>query len=287
MAWTFHAPLPAPDDGPAGWRAWAAAVVAGVAADLADDRGDVRTAGGAATPPDGHFHHMPECFLQLDGRRRFRLPGAETVLAPGEALLIPPLLRHHEAVIGRDPGVNLVLSVQTGWLSVHAGRVVRGTLQPHGAQAVPAPGHALGDGCLRCAAAAADDAGRRLWLRAFLDWAGATLREAPLPAPGRHARVGRALALVQYELGRSDLGVAFLARTLGCTPGHLTRQFREDLGEAPLAYIRRARLERARDLLRDHGLPVAAAARLVGIRDAAYFSRIYRARFGAPPSATR
>lgn len=283
MAWTFQASLPAPGAGPGAWRSWAAIVVRGAAADLAAGLGrPCAMAQGPAPVGSGHFHHMPELFIQIAGRRRFRCPRGELVLAPGGILAVPPLTVHAEQVVGDDPGANLVLSVQSGWLSVHAGLRVRGSLQPVAAEAVPAADHAFGDGCLLRACAA--DGDPRLWLRAFLVWAGGTLTTAPLAAPGRHARVGRVLALIQYDLGRGDLSVSGLAATLGCTPGHLTRQFREDLGEPLVAYIQRVRLERARDLLRDPALPVRTAAHLVGIDDPAYFSRLFRRRFGVPPS---
>jgi AraC-like DNA-binding protein len=284
MAWTFTASCPVPGADPATWRAWAAVVVAGAAADLAAGRGTILVPAPAGAAGGGHFHHMPECFIQLSGRRRFRFPSAEAVLDPGGILVVPPLLAHGEQQLGAGPSGNLVCSVQTGWLSVHAGLLVAGSLQPVGAEAIPVADHALGDGCLRRACAGSDPGERRLWLRAFLAWAGAAIAAAPLPAPGRHVRVGRALALIHYHLAEPAFGVAALARALGCTAGHLTRQFREDLGETPVACIQRIRLDRARDLLRDPAMAVRAAARLTGFRDPAYFSRAYRARFGAPPS---
>ncbi len=83
----------------------------------------------------------------------------------------------------------------------------------------------------------------------------------------------------------ASLGVADLARVAGLSVGHFHRQFRQATGETPLAYLTRRRLEVAWLYLRQSGLPIKEIARAVGFGDPLYFSRVFRRRFGCPPTA--
>ena len=67
-------------------------------------------------------------------------------------------------------------------------------------------------------------------------------------------------------------------------PAHLDRLFRAAHGVSALGFLRGLRLERACVLLAAGGLGVSEVARLVGIADPAYFSRVFRRRFGVAPS---
>ena len=243
-------------------------------------------------PAWGHFHHMSECFLQLCGRRRFHFPDQQIDLEAGQALVIPPLLRHGEATLGSPSQIcaNVVLSVQSGLLSVHWGR--RSAKAKHPAmtapRSIPAADHDYGAQCLeRCAQAQADPLARRIRLAAFLDWVQEVLSGTAQHHPGRRLRVNRALSMIHYHLGHPDLSVHFLAHHLGCSSDHLSRQFAEDCGENLVAYIQRSRLEQAQQLITSTNLPLSEIAHLVGINDPAYFSRCFRRAYGHAPSALR
>lgn len=54
-----------------------------------------------------------------------------------------------------------------------------------------------------------------------------------------------------------------------------------------IAFRDAARVQRAGQLLRTTGMPVAAVARAVGYPDQLYFARVFRRRTGASPSAWR
>src|SRR5690349_12251742 len=59
---------------------------------------------------EGHFHLVPELFLQISGSSRFVLPHGMLVLGPGEALVLPPRVLHAETAIPADaPFCNLVV----------------------------------------------------------------------------------------------------------------------------------------------------------------------------------
>jgi AraC-like DNA-binding protein len=81
--------------------------------------------------------------------------------------------------------------------------------------------------------------------------------------------------------------LAELARRAGLSPNHFCSAFRRHFAVAPIDHLIRLRLERARELLRDRSLSIAAVARAVGYADAHYFAKLCRRRLGCAPSALR
>ncbi len=75
--------------------------------------------------------------------------------------------------------------------------------------------------------------------------------------------------------------IAQLSRT------HLCTTFRRATGLTPFAYLHRYRVERARELLAESTLPIAAVAVAVGVPDPYYFSRAFRRSEGLSPAAYR
>lgn len=76
------------------------------------------------------------------------------------------------------------------------------------------------------------------------------------------------------------LDLATLARVVHLSPKRLAYCFREALGVTPMAYLRRFRLERAREQLIATDLPITQIAYSTGFQEAAHFSRTFRTHFG-------
>lgn len=93
-----------------------------------------------------------------------------------------------------------------------------------------------------------------------------------------------------YQLERhypQPITVAGLARELEVSPGHLTAQFKKEVGVPPLAYLNRVRMNQAaRQLVRTNA-PVQEVAASVGILDANYFVKRFKAAFGSTPTEFR
>lgn len=83
------------------------------------------------------------------------------------------------------------------------------------------------------------------------------------------------------------LDVPALARVAHVSPAHFSRQFRTTFGESPHAYLRRRRVERAMELLRETTRPVTEICFDVGFSSLGTFSRTFREIVGAPPSRYR
>ena len=80
-----------------------------------------------------------------------------------------------------------------------------------------------------------------------------------------------------------DLSIADIARQVGVSADHLTRQFNRTLGITPSEYLRRFRFARAIELLRQQ-TAVGNVSRMVGFSHISHFSREFKAMFGMNPS---
>jgi AraC-like DNA-binding protein len=78
-----------------------------------------------------------------------------------------------------------------------------------------------------------------------------------------------------------------LAGTLYISPDYLRHIFKQRIGESPLNYLIRKRLDSARELLNFSDLPVSEIAHRVGLDNAYYFSRLFHKRIGFSPSEYR
>jgi len=83
------------------------------------------------------------------------------------------------------------------------------------------------------------------------------------------------------------LGVPELARQAGMSRAHFSRVFKESVGVAPGAYLRKYRIMRAQKLLRSTWLTTAAVGAAVGYPVAQHFSAVFRREVGMPPGAFR
>jgi len=83
------------------------------------------------------------------------------------------------------------------------------------------------------------------------------------------------------------LDVAALARDVGMSAGHLSRQFREAYGEPPYSYLMTRRIERAMTLLRRGDMSVTDVCFTVGCSSLGTFSSRFTELVGMPPSVYR
>jgi AraC family transcriptional regulator, regulatory protein of adaptative response / methylated-DNA-[protein]-cysteine methyltransferase len=118
------------------------------------------------------------------------------------------------------------------------------------------------------------------------------LRCRPETAPfcpawkGTRTTVERALALI--EAGALDRDtVEALATRLGIGSRHLSRLFAAHLDAPPLQVAQSLRIRRAKRLLNDTDLPVAAIAARAGFSSSRRMNAAFARLYGRPPSALR
>ncbi|MFB6980109.1 AraC family transcriptional regulator [Streptomyces scopuliridis] len=101
-----------------------------------------------------------------------------------------------------------------------------------------------------------------------------------------HASVAAAVAYIESRL-HEPLTVPEVARAANISHNQLIRLFRADLGSTVVAYIRRRRMDRARHLLTESTLSIAAIAAAVGMPDLQAFNKACRRELHASPRAVR
>jgi AraC-like DNA-binding protein len=105
-------------------------------------------------------------------------------------------------------------------------------------------------------------------------------------AAARDPRVGQALALLHRDPAH-PWTIANLAEASGASRSVLAERFTELMGEPPLAYLARWRMQLgARRLLTTEG-KVLQVAYEVGYESEAAFSRAFKRAFGVPPAQYR
>ncbi|MBU8913873.1 MAG: helix-turn-helix domain-containing protein [Spirochaetales bacterium] len=78
-----------------------------------------------------------------------------------------------------------------------------------------------------------------------------------------------------------------VSRYVGLSPTYFSRLFTREMGSRFVTYVTRARIYRARELLRTTTEPVTLIASDVGIPDHSYFAKLFRRETGVTPSAYR
>ena len=119
----------------------------------------------------------------------------------------------------------------------------------------------------------------------------APLRSNSLPVCGKaefgdvSPRIGRVLVFVEDHF-HQPLTIDDLAGEAGLSKYHFSRVFREEVGETPWAFVRRTRIERAKDLL-ERGASPAAAAVDAGFFDQSHLTNVLREVEGTTPKQYR
>ncbi|MGR5322802.1 AraC family transcriptional regulator [Vibrio sp. DNB22_17_1] len=103
---------------------------------------------------------------------------------------------------------------------------------------------------------------------------------------GSYARVAKALNRV-HQAYHEQLNVQTLAEEANMSVSAFHQAFRNVTLESPLQYIKKVRLNKARELIQLEGRRVNDAARLVGYSSPSQFSREYKRHFNETPRATK
>lgn len=83
------------------------------------------------------------------------------------------------------------------------------------------------------------------------------------------------------------MGMVEAASFCNLSSSYFSKCFRHITGATYVEYVRNLRMENACKLLEQTNLPISRVAELCGIPDALYFSKLFRLKYGQPPSAYR
>src|SRR5690348_12583043 len=105
-------------------------------------------------------------------------------------------------------------------------------------------------------------------------------------AGARDPEVGKALALM-HSRPSAPWTISTLAHEAGLSRSVLAARFRHYLGETPLAYLTRWRLQLGSQMLSSTSYSVAQVAGEVGYESESAFNRAFKRLFGHPPARYR
>ena len=105
-------------------------------------------------------------------------------------------------------------------------------------------------------------------------------------AGARDAEVGKVLSLMHRQPAESWT-IATLAREVGVSRAVLAERFRQYLGEPPVAYLTRWRLQLGARMLGSTSHSVAQIASKAGYDSESAFNRAFKRAFGKPPARYR
>jgi AraC-like DNA-binding protein len=104
-------------------------------------------------------------------------------------------------------------------------------------------------------------------------------------SPSAHL-VDKALAIVERNYAK-NLTDSVIAQQLGLSTSHFRYLFKQATGNPFHKYVIAVRLEKARLMLLEQGLPVSQVAAAVGFTGLSHFSRAFTQRFKASPTSLR
>jgi two-component system response regulator YesN len=100
------------------------------------------------------------------------------------------------------------------------------------------------------------------------------------------SRVRQAIHLLSRDLSL-DVDFKALAASVNLSPSRLQHLFKDETGLTPAQYLKRLRLERAKELLEGSFLRLKEVMPLVGITDESHFVRDFKKAHGLPPRRYR
>lgn len=101
-----------------------------------------------------------------------------------------------------------------------------------------------------------------------------------------YRRLARARDFIDSSLGQT-INLAAMARVACLSPHHFLRSFKAVFGLTPHQYLTRARIERAKELLRETDYPVTEICFIVGFESLGSFSSLFRRYAAASPAQFR
>jgi AraC family L-rhamnose operon transcriptional activator RhaR len=108
----------------------------------------------------------------------------------------------------------------------------------------------------------------------------------PASGASEHSLARLVTRYIHDNLDRG-LSVPELAAHAHVSTRHLARLMKTFAGTSPAAYIERARMDRARALLRGSDTPIKTVAAQVGYADVHHFTRVFRRNFAVAPGQFR
>lgn len=222
--------------------------------------------------------------------------GTETIVAAGDMLLMP---RHHHMVSD--------FSNESGpleaWLFFFSDAVINQFLKTTSSRVAQKPTSKIalfsGSACLRAFVQALPDVyatvaappplvnAKLLELLYLLHLSDADQQLSAFLLNQNRDKARRNIKQLMREYALADLTVADYAQLSGRSLSAFHRDFKREFGIAPSKWLRRMRLEHARDMVLNSSALVSEIAHAAGFADTSHFIKAYKAHFFSTPKQHR
>jgi AraC family transcriptional regulator len=224
-----------------------------------------------------HGHEDGQIYFILEGRYAESSSGHRHLLGPGDAWFRPPRARHENTVVGGQPALALIMTVERRrWIEMERGETQPRTL--HSLLLNEARTEILRE--LR----SGDDAAAM----ALEGWSLLLLSRAQRLLCGERGEtpewLGDAVRFIERAC-LQPLSLSEVATHVGVHPATLAAAFRRCHSLSVGEYIRELRLQHAREALLHSRAPIKEIALQSGFYDQAHLGRWFRRRFGVSPAA--
>ncbi|MFT3850221.1 MAG: helix-turn-helix domain-containing protein [Propionivibrio sp.] len=107
------------------------------------------------------------------------------------------------------------------------------------------------------------------------------------PRSTRHADlIQKAIQYLNAHYAR-PIDLSTVSAHLHMSAAHFSKVFKEETGHGFVHFLNQLRVERSKDLLRDHSIRLAGIAEMVGFDDQSYFTKVFRKHTGMSPGQYR
>lgn len=111
------------------------------------------------------------------------------------------------------------------------------------------------------------------------------VRQQPV-SPVMQGLVSRMQSYIVHHYG-DQIRLEDLARHIGRSPNHVSKLFKQVLGQTPMEYIHEVKIAVACELLRSSDMNIAEISDHLGYCEQSYFHRVFKKYTGASPSAVQ
>lgn len=105
--------------------------------------------------------------------------------------------------------------------------------------------------------------------------------------PSEKPSTGELVKRFIHENFKEKIGIAEMCREIGCSKSTLIASFRREFGTTVNKYLTSVRLSEALSMLRSGKMSIGEVALAAGFSDQSYFSKVFSAEYGVPPSEFR
>ncbi len=244
-----------------------------------------------------HTHDAPELFIVLSGDLAIWMDGTTTPLTAGDIVCVPSHMPHRTLPTVYD---NPAILFFTSFSNFHFKGMEPNCLDfPGGSSVLHTDGLVRQDItnlCLRMISERySNQVGQYFMQKAYLTQLLMTIiRQITVPPKQScspvtfetHHKTYVVSEIRQYLSSHyaEKISLDLIARNMYLSSAYISKIFKEETGEAPINYLIKMRLERARiQLESDNGQSIKAISNSVGYDDVYYFSKLFKKYYGMSP----